>query len=107
VCGWRELRSAPRPFPDVPVAVLSAARGFPRRFRAHWTGLQQELAASAGQGRHVVIGGAGHCIHQDRPDAVADAILQVVAEIRARPEPTGETSAATQPADVGRDKNET
>ena len=27
----RELRAAARPFPDVPVVVLSAARGFPRR----------------------------------------------------------------------------
>jgi hypothetical protein len=25
----RELRAAARPFPDVPVVVLSAARGFP------------------------------------------------------------------------------
>jgi pimeloyl-ACP methyl ester carboxylesterase len=79
----RELRSAPRPFPDVPVAVLSATQGFPRRFRAHWTGLQADLAAGAPQGRHVVVDGAGHGIHQDRPDAVADAILQVIAEIRA------------------------
>lgn len=33
----RELRAAAGPFPDVPVVVLSAARGFPRRclqFRA-------------------------------------------------------------------------
>ena len=29
----QELRAAPAPFPDVPVVVLSAARGFPRRFR--------------------------------------------------------------------------
>jgi hypothetical protein len=36
---------AARPFPDVPVLVLSAARGFPRRFRAHGTGLQKDLAA--------------------------------------------------------------
>jgi pimeloyl-ACP methyl ester carboxylesterase len=80
----RELRSAPRPFPDVPVAVLSAARGFPRRFREHWTGLQAALAAAAPQGRHLVVDGVGHGIHQDRPDAVADAILQVIAETRAR-----------------------
>ena len=88
----RQLRNAPQPFPEVPVAVLSATRGFPRRFRAHWTGLQKELAASAGQGRHIVIDGARHRIHQDRPEAVADAILQVVAETRARQEATAETS---------------
>jgi pimeloyl-ACP methyl ester carboxylesterase len=39
--------------------------------------------AQLGQGRYVVVDGAGHGIHQDRPDAVADAILQVIAEIRA------------------------
>jgi pimeloyl-ACP methyl ester carboxylesterase len=79
----RELRSAPQPFPDVPVTVLSATRGFPRRFRAHWTGLQADLAGGAPQGRHIVVDGTGHGMHQDRPDAVADAILQVITEIRA------------------------
>jgi pimeloyl-ACP methyl ester carboxylesterase len=78
-----ELRAAERPFPDVPVVVLSAARGVPRRFRAHWTGLQAGLAAAAPQGRHVVVAGTGHDIPGNRPDAVADAILAVVAQIRA------------------------
>jgi pimeloyl-ACP methyl ester carboxylesterase len=81
----RELRGAPQPFPDVPVVVLSATRGFPRRFRAHWTALQKDLAASARHGRHTVIDDAGHGLHQDRPDAVADAILQVVGEVAAGP----------------------
>ena len=34
LAAMRELRAAAQPFPDVPVVVLSAARGFPRRFRA-------------------------------------------------------------------------
>ena len=76
----RELRAAPRPFPDVPVVVLSAARGFPRRFRAHWTRLQAALAAAASRGRHVVVDGTGHNIPRDRPDAVAGAILAVAAQ---------------------------
>jgi pimeloyl-ACP methyl ester carboxylesterase len=75
----RELRAA-RPFPDVPVVVLSAARGFPRRFRAHWTRLQAALAAAASRGRHVVVDGTGHNIPRDRPDAVAGAILAVAAQ---------------------------
>ncbi|MGH3284829.1 MAG: alpha/beta fold hydrolase [Streptosporangiaceae bacterium] len=79
----RELRAAERPFPDVPVVVLSAARGFPRRFRAHWTRLQAALAAAAPQGRHVVVGGTGHTIPRDRPGAVADTILAVAAQARA------------------------
>jgi pimeloyl-ACP methyl ester carboxylesterase len=76
----RELRAAARPFPDVPVVVLSAARGFPRRFRAHWTRLQAALAAAAPRGRHVVVDGTGHNIPRDRPDAVAGTILAVAAQ---------------------------
>ena len=79
----RELRAAARPFPDVPVVVLSAARGFPRRFRARWTRLQAGLAEAAPQGCHVVVDGTGHNIPRDRPDAVADAILAVAAQARA------------------------
>jgi pimeloyl-ACP methyl ester carboxylesterase len=79
----RELRTAARPFPDVPVVVISAARGFPRRFRAHWTRLQAGLAAAAPQGRHVVVDGTGHNIPKNRPDVVARAILEVAAQATA------------------------
>jgi pimeloyl-ACP methyl ester carboxylesterase len=81
----RELRAAARPFPDVPVVVLSAARGVPflHRFRAHWTDLQAGLAAAAPRGRHVIVDGTGHDIPRNRPDVVADTILAVVAEARA------------------------
>jgi pimeloyl-ACP methyl ester carboxylesterase len=83
IAALRELRAAVKPFPDVPVAVLSAARGFPRRFRAHWTSLQAGLAGAAPQGQHVVVEGTGHDIPRNRPDAVADTILAVAA--RAQP----------------------
>jgi pimeloyl-ACP methyl ester carboxylesterase len=83
LAALRELRAAARPFPDVPVVVLSAARGFPRRFRAHWTRLQAGLAALAPQGRHVVVDGTGHNIPRDRPGIVADTILAVAAQVRA------------------------
>ena len=83
LAAMRDLRTAARPFPDVPVVVLSAARGFPRRFRAHWTRLQARLAAAAPQGRHVVVDGTGHNIPRDRPDVVADTILEVAAQVRA------------------------
>ena len=76
----RELRAAARSFPDVPVVVLSAARGLPRRFRANWTRLQAGLAAAAPQGRHVVVDGTGHNIPRNRPGVVAAAILEVVAQ---------------------------
>jgi pimeloyl-ACP methyl ester carboxylesterase len=83
IAALQELRAAAAPFPDVPVVVLSAARGFPRRFRTHWTSLQAGLAAATPQGRHVVVDGTGHNIPRDRPDAVADTILAVAAQARA------------------------
>jgi pimeloyl-ACP methyl ester carboxylesterase len=82
VAAMRELRAAATPFPDVPVVVLSAARGLPRRFRAHWTRLQAGLAAAAPQGRHVVVDGTGHNIPRHRPDIVAGTILAVAAQAR-------------------------
>jgi pimeloyl-ACP methyl ester carboxylesterase len=78
----REVRSAPRPFAAMPVVVLSAGRGFPPRFRRHWTALQEGLAAAAPHGRHIVVQGSGHNIHRERPGVVADAILRVVARAR-------------------------
>jgi pimeloyl-ACP methyl ester carboxylesterase len=63
----------------VPV-VLSAARGFPRRFRDHWTRLQAGLAAAAPQGHHIVVDGTGHNIPRDRPEVVVGAILAVAAQ---------------------------
>jgi pimeloyl-ACP methyl ester carboxylesterase len=75
-----ELQAAQPRFPDVPVVVLSASRGFPRQFRTRWTKLQASLAASTPRGRHVVVPGTGHQIHRQRPDLVAGAIRQVAAE---------------------------
>lgn len=83
IAALQELRAAATPFPDVPVVVLSAARGFPRRFRAHWTSLQAGLAATAAQGRHVVVDGTGHNIPRNQPGVVADTILAVAAQARA------------------------
>jgi pimeloyl-ACP methyl ester carboxylesterase len=78
----RALRGGARPFPDVPVVVLSAARGFPRRFRANWTRLQAGLSAAAPRGRHVVVDGTGHDIPRNRPDVVARTILEVAGQAR-------------------------
>jgi pimeloyl-ACP methyl ester carboxylesterase len=83
LAALRELRAAARPFPEVSVVVLSAARGFPRGLRAHWTRLQAGLAAAAPQGRHVVVDGTGHNIPRGRPGIVAGTILAVAAQARA------------------------
>jgi pimeloyl-ACP methyl ester carboxylesterase len=91
----RELRAAARSFPDVPVIVLSAARGLPRKFRARWTTLQAGLAEAAPHGRHLVVDRTGHNIPGHRPDAVADAILAVAARA------AGQISARGGPAANG------
>jgi hypothetical protein len=75
----RQLRAAARPFPDVPVIVISATRGFPRSMRAHWTKLQASLAGSAAQGRHITADGSGHAVHQQQPQLVAKTILKATA----------------------------
>jgi pimeloyl-ACP methyl ester carboxylesterase len=75
----RQLRAAPRPFPDVPVTVISATRGFPRSMRAHWTKLQASLAGSAAQGCHITADGSGHAVHQQQPQLVAKTILKAAA----------------------------
>jgi pimeloyl-ACP methyl ester carboxylesterase len=85
----RQARAASS-LPDVPVVVLSAARGFPPRLRQRWTLLQAGVAATArtGRGRHIVVADAGHAIHHDRPDLVATVVLEVVEEARkARTDP--------------------
>ena len=67
--------------PDVPVVVLSATRGFPPRFREGWTALQAGTTAAT-RGRHIVVADAGHVIHHDWPELVAEAVLEVVEEAR-------------------------
>ncbi|MET9608016.1 alpha/beta hydrolase [Streptomyces sp. NPDC006512] len=79
----RRLRAA-RALPDVPVTVLSATRGLPRRLRARWTGLQAGVAAGAARGRHAEVANAGHYLHEDRPEEVARAVLDVVGRVRGR-----------------------
>lgn len=68
-------------FPDVPVVVLSAARGFPRAFRRRWTALQAGVARAAVRGKHMEVADAGHDIPRSQPRMVAQAILGVVADV--------------------------
>ena len=78
----RRLRAA-RALPDVPVTVLSATRGLPRRLRARWTRLQAGIPAGLTSARHAEVPGAGHYLHEDRPEEVARAVLDVLGRARA------------------------
>jgi pimeloyl-ACP methyl ester carboxylesterase len=72
LAALREMRAAARPFPDVPVVVLTAARGLRCPAGSARTGRAcRQHAAAAPQGRRVVVDGTGHNISRDRPDVVA------------------------------------
>jgi pimeloyl-ACP methyl ester carboxylesterase len=83
------------PLPDVPLRVLSAhylhcppgvpvdqREAFRQRSDRVWMKLQAELAQLAPRSRHIIVEESGHNIHLDRPDAVIDAIWEVVEDAR-------------------------
>ncbi|MBV8717606.1 MAG: alpha/beta hydrolase [Chloroflexi bacterium] len=76
----RQMR-AKSSFPRVPLVVLSASGGFTGGLRQRWTMLQGRVAAAAG-GKHIVVANSGHVIQRDRPDAVVEAIVGVVNQVR-------------------------
>jgi len=91
--GDEEFRLA-RPWGDKPVVVLTrdqfpAAPGQSEAARAAgealWRHGHDQLAARTSRGRSVTVRGAGHYIQQDQPQAVIDAIREVVDEVRAKP----------------------
>lgn len=76
---------------DIPLIVLShgipqAIPGLPdevnRAYEAAWQQMQIELAAQSSNGQRLVVDGAGHMIHHDRPEAVVEAIRQMVEAAR-------------------------
>jgi pimeloyl-ACP methyl ester carboxylesterase len=67
--------------PDVPTVCLQAGRvdrGM-AKLRPLFNRTAAELMAAAPQGKVVVVDGVGHLIPQERPDAVRDAIFDVLA----------------------------
>src|SRR4051794_16259206 len=66
-------------FGDLPVAVVSSAAYGPR-----WEAWQAELAAGSRWRVHTCTGDRSHSVHLRHPDLVADALLQVRAEVQAR-----------------------
>lgn len=44
--------------------------------------IQQEIAALSTRGTQRVVPGAGHVIHADKPEAVIDAILEVLRQVK-------------------------
>lgn len=69
---------APEAAPDVGITVEMAIEQ-----QAAWSVLQEELAALSSRGRRVVAPEAGHLIQIDQPEAIVDAIRDLVTSLRA------------------------
>lgn len=85
-----QLKAEARDLGALPMIVLTAADtggtdgNDPRvaAGKAVWKAGHDALAARSGRGASRVVPGSGHCIHQDRPDVVVSAILEIVERSR-------------------------
>ena len=80
--AYRNLGSRPvivltrgKPASDVPTAESQA-------FEASWIEMQKDMASWSSRGVQRIVGGSGHYIPNDRPDAVIGAIREVVEAVR-------------------------
>ena len=64
----QQLRAAPG-FPSIPLVVVGTQR-------------QDELVGLSPQGRQIVLQQSGHCVQNDEPQVVIDAVREVVAAAR-------------------------
>jgi pimeloyl-ACP methyl ester carboxylesterase len=80
---------------NIPLTVLTAGQdewepGFPpdvaARYERLWLTLQDELANRSRRHRQIVVAESGHCIHDDAPQVLLDAIREMIANAR-RPLP--------------------
>jgi pimeloyl-ACP methyl ester carboxylesterase len=88
-----QLRKLRRPFGDLPVVVLTrgvspyADPGKPqsalnKAMENENAAIQKEIAAMSTRGKQRVVPGAGHVVHADKPDAVVDAVLEVLNQVK-------------------------
>lgn len=88
-----QLRKLRRPFGDMPVIVLTrgvspyAVPGKPqsalnKAMEDENAAIHKEIAALSTRGKQRVVAGAGHVIHANKPQAVVDAVLEVVGQVK-------------------------
>ena len=80
----REVQAAP-PFPDIPLIVLTRTifpPDAPEELKQAWQERQERDSKLSPQGELIVVEGAGHFIHRDRPEVVIDSIKRVVRRVR-------------------------
>lgn len=92
----RELLASRRQWADMPLIVLTRGdyeKDMPADFTAEdraamksvWLAMHKEMTALSSAGQIRTVDGAGHIIQRDKPQAVIDAVADVVAAARARP----------------------
>jgi hypothetical protein len=64
-----------------------AGARFNRTYSKVWTALHQDLARLSSRGVHRIITDSGHQIELDQPQAVIDAVYEVLREIHIRAKP--------------------
>ena len=90
-----QLTESRRSYDDMPLIVLTRGdykKDMPPEFTAAdrdamktvWVGLHKDMAALSTAGELREVAGAGHSIQRDQPQAVIDAVNEVVAAARAR-----------------------
>jgi pimeloyl-ACP methyl ester carboxylesterase len=88
-----QLRKLRRPFGDLPVVVLTrgvrpfAVPGQPqsplnKAMEDENAAIHKEIAALSTRGKQRVVPGAGHVIHAEKPEAVVDAVLEVLKQVK-------------------------
>jgi hypothetical protein len=87
IASWRissaEVRAAGS-LGGRPLLVLSAGNMVaPPEFLDAWTNAQNDLARLSTRGRQMAVGGGASDLLYDAPDAIVDAVRQVVADVRA------------------------
>ncbi len=90
--GEAALRAARKPFGDLPLIVLTrgvsqyAAPGQPesalsKATEAENRAIGKEIAALSTRGRQRIVAGSQHLIQEDRPQAVVDAVAEILNEL--------------------------
>jgi hypothetical protein len=92
----QEVRDS-RPFPDVPLVVITRGRRvWPQNRRGDfmersWLALQDELAGLSPRSAHLIAERSGHFVHIDQPELVAETVRLVASFGRtASPRPWSE-----------------
>jgi pimeloyl-ACP methyl ester carboxylesterase len=96
VVSTNQIKAAAKPYGDLPLIVLTrgdyqkdAPPDFPpeaaARLKQVWTAMHAEMTAQSSIGQNRTIAGAGHSIQRDNPQAVIDAVTEVVTAARAKP----------------------